>query len=217
MHDSFLEGATLDPSNKDSVMTIASHWIVELGELDATFRKADLAQLKAFITRKVDKFRRPYARKDSEFPRRSVLAGTVNDAEFLYDNTGNRRFWAVPVDAIHINRSIDIQQLWAEVKTWYDAGETWHFNQQEQLSLQQHNSQFEAVDPVAEKILMKFNFQDMSKATWLTATRIAELAGIESPSRSELTRVSSTVKSSNGNQAKRSAGLRLLLVPGVHQ
>lgn len=216
VNDSFLEGATLDPSNKDSVMTISSHWIVELGELDATFRKADLAQLKAFITKKVDKLRRPYARKDSEFPRRSVLAGTVNDAEFLYDNTGNRRFWTVQVDAIHINHAIDIQQLWAEVKTWYDAGETWHFNQQEQLSLHQHNSQFEAVDPVAEKILMKFDFQNMAKTTWLTATRIAELAGIESPSRSELTRVSSTVKSSNGNQFKRSAGLRLLLVPGVH-
>lgn len=145
-----------------------------------------------------------------------MLAGTVNDAEFLYDNTGNRRFWTVQVDAIHINHAIDIQQLWAEVKTWYDAGETWHFNQQEQLSLHQHNSQFEAVDPVAEKILMKFDFQNMAKTTWLTATRIAELAGIESPSRSELTRVSSTVKSSNGNQFKRSAGLRLLLVPGVH-
>lgn len=214
--DSFLEGATLDPSNKDSVMTIASHWIVELGELDATFRKSDLAQLKAFITRKIDKFRRPYAKKDSEFPRRSVFAGTVNDAEFLHDNTGNRRFWVVQVNAICIDHSIDIQQLWAEAKTWYDAGEAWHFNQQEQLSLNQHNSQFEVVDPIAEKIQMKFNFQDMAKTTWLTATRIAEISGIDRPGRSELTRVSSTVKALNGNQFRRTNGLRLLLVPGVH-
>lgn len=216
VNDSFLEGATLDPSNKDSVMTIASHWIVELGELDATFRKSDLAQLKAFITRKLDKFRRPYAKKDSEFPRRTVFAGTVNDAEFLHDNTGNRRFWVVQVDDIHIDRSLDIQQLWAEAKTWYDAGETWHFNQQEQLSLNQHNSQFEVLDPVVERIQMKFNFGDMTKTTWLTATRIAEISGIDRPGRSELTRVSSTVKALNGNQFKRTNGLRLLLVPGVH-
>lgn len=214
--DSFLEGATLDPSNKDSVMTIASHWIIELGELDATFRKSDLAQLKAFITRKLDKFRRPYAKKDSEFPRRSVFAGTVNDAEFLHDNTGNRRFWVVQVNNIQIDRSLDIQQLWSEVKTWYDAGETWHFSQQEQISLNQHNSQFEVLDPVVEKIQMKFNFGDMTKTTWLTATRIAEISGIDRPGRSELTRVSSTVKALNGNQFKRTNGLRLLLVPGVH-
>lgn len=212
----FLEGATLDPSNKDSVMTIASHWIVELGELDATFRKSDLAQLKAFITKRVDKFRRPYAKKDSEFGRRTVMAGTVNDPEFLYDNTGNRRFWVIQVDAIHIDQSIDIQQLWAEAKTWYDAGETWHLNQQEQLSLNQHNAQFEVVDPVSEKIQIKFDFQNMTKTTWLTATRIAEIALFDRPTKGEVQRVSTVVRGLNGNQAKRVGGNRLLCVPGVH-
>jgi putative DNA primase/helicase len=214
--DSFLEGATLDPSNKDSVMTIDSHWIVELGELDATFRKSDLAQLKAFITKSLDKLRRPFAKKDSELPRRTVMAGTVNDAEFLYDTTGNRRFWVIQADAIHIDRSIDIQQLWAEVKTWFDQGETWHFNQQEQLSLNQHNSQFEVVDPVAEKIISKFDFQNMVKTSWLTATRIAEIALFDRPTKGEVQRVSTVVRGLNGNQAKRVGGNRLLCVPGVH-
>lgn len=214
--DSFLEGATLDPSNKDSVMTIASHWIVELGELDSTFRKSDLAQLKAFITKSLDKLRRPFAKKDTELPRRTVMAGTVNDAEFLYDTTGNRRFWVIQADAIHMDRSIDIQQLWAEVKTWFDQGETWHFNQQEQLSLNQHNSQFEVVDPVAEKIMSKFDFQNMAKTTWLTATRIAELVLFDRPTKGEVQRVSTVVWGLNGNQAKRVGGNRLLCVPGVH-
>ena len=213
----FLEGATLDPSNKDSVMTIASHWIVELGELDATFRKSDLAQLKAFITKKVDKFRRPYAKKDSEFPRRTVMAGTVNDTEFLYDNTGNRRFWVVQVNAVHVDSSLDMQQLWAEVKTWYDGGETWHFNQQEQLSLNQHNSQFEVVDPIKEKLLSRFNFQDWTKASWITATRIAEIAFIDRPSMGDLQRISTSVRKLNGGQARCSGGRRLLLVPGDHK
>ena len=215
--DCFLEGATLDPSNKDSVMTIASHWIVELGELDATFRKSDLAQLKAFITKSLDKFRRPYAKKDSEFPRRTVMAGTVNEAEFLYDTTGNRRFWVIQVDAINIDRSIDIQQLWAEVKTWFDSGETWHFNQYEQVSLNQHNSQFEVVDPVSEKILSKFDFQNMVKTSWLTATRIAELALFDRPTKGDVQRVSTVVRRLNGNQAKCSGGHRLLCVPGEHK
>lgn len=216
VENGFLEGATLDPSNKDSVMTIVSHWITELGELDATFKKSDLAQLKAFITKKTDKFRRPYAKKDSEFPRRTVMAGTVNNSEFLHDSTGNRRFWVVQVHSIQIDHELDIQQLWAEAKTWYDAGETWHFNQQEQLSLNEHNSQFEVVDPIVEKIQMKFDFSSFTQSSWVTATRIAEICGIDRPGKSELTRVSSTVKALNGNQFKRVRGARLLLVPGVH-
>ena len=35
---------------KDSVMQCVRNWIVELGELDATFRKSDIASLKSFIT-----------------------------------------------------------------------------------------------------------------------------------------------------------------------
>jgi predicted P-loop ATPase len=144
------------------------------------------------------------------------MAGTVNDAEFLYDTTGNRRFWVIQADAIQIDQSIDIQQLWAEAKTWYEAGETWHFNQQEQLLLNQHNSQFEIVDPVAEKIMSKFDFQNMAKTSWLTATRIAELAVFDRPTKGEVQRVSTVVRGLNGNQAKCSGGRRLLLVPGIH-
>ena len=42
-----LEGATLNPSDKDSVKQAVSHWIVELGEIESTFKKSDLDQLKA--------------------------------------------------------------------------------------------------------------------------------------------------------------------------
>ena len=50
--DWLLEGATLNPGDKDSVKQCVSHWICELGELGSTFKKADLDQLKAFIDRK---------------------------------------------------------------------------------------------------------------------------------------------------------------------
>jgi len=33
------DGLLLDPSNKDSVQQVTGHWLVELGELDATFRR----------------------------------------------------------------------------------------------------------------------------------------------------------------------------------
>ena len=131
--------------------------------------------------------------------------------------TLDRRFWVVQVNAVHIDSSLDMQQLWSEVKTWYDGGETWHFNQQEQLSLNQHNSQFEVVDPIKEKLLSRFNFQDWTKASWITATRIAEIAFIDRPSMGDLQRISTSVRKLNGGQARCSGGRRLLLVPGDHK
>ena len=54
-----LEGATLNPSDKDSVKRAVSHWIVELGEIESTFKKSDIDQLKAFVTAKTDELRLP--------------------------------------------------------------------------------------------------------------------------------------------------------------
>ena len=68
-----LEGATLDPKDKDSVKKAVSHWIVELGELESTFKKADINQLKAFITSKSDEMRLPYDRTFTNYQRRTAF------------------------------------------------------------------------------------------------------------------------------------------------
>ncbi len=85
----FLGGFILEPKKKDSILTASRHWIVELGELDATFRRTDIAALKAYLTNKKDVVRKPFARVDSEMPRRTVFTATVNELNFLADDTGN--------------------------------------------------------------------------------------------------------------------------------
>jgi putative DNA primase/helicase len=108
----------LDPHDKDSVLSAIAHLIVEIGELDSSFRK-DIARLKGFITRDFDKVRRPYARAASEYPRRTVFAATVNDGNFLIDDTGNSRFWTLPLVAINYEHGIDMQQVFAQLKGAY--------------------------------------------------------------------------------------------------
>lgn len=71
-------------------------WIVELAELLATRRSKDVEAIKAFITSTVDVIRPKYARETEQRPRGCVFAGTTNNAQFLSDTTGNRRF--LPVD-----------------------------------------------------------------------------------------------------------------------
>ena len=63
----------LDPEDKDSLKRVISHWIIELGELEATFKKADINKLKSYITSPVDVVRLPWARKFSDFPRRTIF------------------------------------------------------------------------------------------------------------------------------------------------
>jgi putative DNA primase/helicase len=104
----------MDPSNKDSVIEATSSFIVELGELDATTRKADVAMLKSFLTRDVDEYRAPYGRKREAYPRRTIYGATVNPSEFLVDQTGNRRFWLMPCASIVQDAEVDMQQVWAE-------------------------------------------------------------------------------------------------------
>lgn len=144
------DGFNLNPDEKDSVKQFASHWIVELGELDGIFRKADIAKLKAFLSHTEDEIRLPYMPAESMFKRRTVAAATVNTNEFLTDSTGNRRWGTVPVVGVARTCVLDMQQVWAELKALYDAGEQWHLTEAEDEMLKAVNAQHEAIDPVEE-------------------------------------------------------------------
>ena len=113
--DAVRVGVGIDPSNKDSIEQVVCHWIVEFGELDGVFRKADIAALKAFLTRPNDTFRKSFARRKSEYPRRTAFIASVNDHSYLVDETGNRRFWTIACKRINSYHTIDMQQLWAEI------------------------------------------------------------------------------------------------------
>jgi putative DNA primase/helicase len=172
----------LDPSNKDSVMGAVSHWLVELGELDSTFKK-DVARLKGFITADMDKLRRPYARLDSEYQRRTVFFASVNDSKFLVDDTGNTRFWTLAVEAINFKHGIDMQQLWAQVVTLYEAGDQWWLTKEEESQLEALNKGHRVVTAVRDAIESHFDFE--STDLWLyknmSATEVLKEIGYDKP------------------------------------
>lgn len=109
-------GLELDPSDKDKINQCIKYWVVELGELDSTLKK-DLAKIKAFLTEQVDEFRKPYHASPIRYPRMTSFYATVNNEEFLKDETGNRRYWVIPIEKIDFDiiDKIDIDMLWGEV------------------------------------------------------------------------------------------------------
>lgn len=100
----------LDAENKDSLLGAIDHLIVEIGELDSSFKR-EVARLKGFLTADRDKVRRPYGRVAVDYQRRTVFYATVNSSDFLVDPTGNSRWWTIAVEHIDFNHGIDMQQL----------------------------------------------------------------------------------------------------------
>ena len=141
-------GRTLDPHSRDSVQQATSYWIVELGELDATYRRADVAALKAWITQPVDVYRAAYARREERIPRRTMMGASVNARYYLIDDTGNRRWWTIPVAALDWRHTVDMQQLWAQIEHEIQAGARWWLDAEEQQRLDEAHETHLVIDPV---------------------------------------------------------------------
>ena len=206
-----LEGATLDPKDKDSVKKCVSHWIVELGELEATFKKADINQLKAFITARSDEMRLPYDRSFTNYQRRTVFFASVNEPEFLMDGSGNRRFWCIKVKDINPHHNIDMQQMWQEVKQkYYKAGEkNWYLNKEERDMLQESNEGFRTQGAVEDLLLHHVDFDalDSEKKGW-QLTQLLRAMGIRNPRNIDF-KDASRVLTDRGIMPRKSNGKKL--------
>jgi len=104
-------------------------WIIEIGEL-AAMKKSEIEEVKQFLSKLEDKYRVAFDRVVTGFPRKCVFFGTTNNRNFLYDPTGNRRFWPVDVAVKEpkYNHFKDLDdelvgQLWAEALAYYKKGE----------------------------------------------------------------------------------------------
>jgi predicted P-loop ATPase len=79
--------------SRDALSSFNSAWIYEFSEVEKLLSTNDVATLKSWITRKVDKYCEKYEKISISHPRRCCLFGTTNSSAFLIDSTGARRFW----------------------------------------------------------------------------------------------------------------------------
>jgi len=213
--DLVLVGHTLDMQSKDSILIAMSHWLVELGEIDATFKKSEISALKSHITQSVDKLRRPYAVATSTYPRRTVYFGSVNDAQFLHDQTGNRRFWVLPVTGVNHEHGLNMQQVWAEVYAIWRSGTVNHYLSDDELKvLNASNEKFVVDDPVHDLVSSMLDWSsDPKDWNWLTSAEILRLIGYKDGSPLLTTKAALAVRKLNGERVKRTHGSNRYAVP----
>ena len=175
-------GHHLDAGDKDSLLGAMGHWMVEIGELDSTFRK-EVARLKATLTDLVDKIRPPYGRTPSEYQRRTVFCATVNDANFLVDTTGNTRWWTIPLDRIDYKHGIDMQQVFAQLALDFYNGEQWWLTSEEEQRLEEQNKRHRRVSALRERLLDAVDLRLIGdgKLKAYKSTEVLKAIGIDHP------------------------------------
>lgn len=133
---------------KEGMEQLRRAWVVELGEL-SSIKRSDVEQVKAHLSKQADIYRAAYARRVLEHPRQCVFCGTTNEALFLKGDTGNRRFWVIPVvaelrkykdwsEAIRRDRD----QLWAEAVHYYKLGEPLYLSEELEAQAKQRQQDF---------------------------------------------------------------------------
>ena len=117
-----------------SIEQLEGAWICEISEMLALKRASEQEAVKAYITRQVDKYRKPYAKNPTNLPRRCIFVGSTNVQNFLSDRTGNRRWYPVTVNMSGYDL-YDMEQecrdyillCWAEARDKFKAGKMPNF------------------------------------------------------------------------------------------
>jgi len=217
-------GALLDPTNKDSLITHASFWIVELGELDGTFKKADTARIKSHLTNFIDTVRAPYAKKNSQYHRRHVYIATVNQKRFLIDDTGNRRWWTIEIESIDLDylKSLKknpghMQQVWAEAYHLFSNGESPELTNEEFTQLNASNAEYEQIDPFEERVLSYFDWDSPIRSIEMSATEVLVTIGYTQPRVSDATKMGRVLTKLTGTKPTKRSNGNFYLMPGKRQ
>lgn len=211
----FSAGASYISGNKDSLEHLTSFWCSELAELEGIFNKTDISAMKAFISNDKDVIRFPYEKRIEEMQRRSFFCGSVNDEVFLKDKTGNTRFWVIPVVALRYKHTINIRQLWLEIREMYKQGAKWWLERNIEHLLNDSNAKHMGDAPIMQSILTHYDM-DAEPSRVLTCTQIlVEMGRRETDiKRWELTELSDVLRSlGKGKERQKKTGARGYAMP----
>ena len=93
-----------------------------------------------------------------------MFIGTTNRTDYLRDETGNRRFWPIKLEAVDVAAiQKDRDKIWAAAKALYDAGEQWWLTDAEAVLAEAQQERRTAVDPLYDEV-----------AEWLSSTKKKE-------------------------------------------
>lgn len=173
---------SLDVTDRDSKREAITAAVVEIPEFGSTNKKKFRDELKAFFTSPTDRYRNPFDIFPTGKPRQTSFIGTINNVEFLKDNTGSRRYWVIPtmrggtVPLEERVKTIDRLSMWGEAIELSKDFETFpigHLPLTRLTQLETINEQFQSPTAIETAILDTYDF---SKPPADTPKRSKEIA-----------------------------------------
>lgn len=169
----------INTEDKDFLINLCSKWVWEVGELGGTIRKSDQEALKDFLSKEIVNVRKPYGHDSITKPATASFIGTINNSGgFLADPTGSRRFRVCTLKAIDwgYDSAVDVNQVWAQAREMYYAGERWTLDAADEQKMREINSRYDVDDPLQFDIFSMFNVNaEETERTTPTATIIDKL------------------------------------------
>jgi predicted P-loop ATPase len=106
----------LDLQSKDTFIMVGTNFIINIDDQLDNLVKKDTALMKTLITQHETKRRLPFGKMAVWIPRTANFVASLNNLEFLRDDTGNRRFLPFELSTIDIDTAQDINMnaVWAE-------------------------------------------------------------------------------------------------------
>lgn len=149
--DWFNDGFKLTGKEADDVQKLTQSWIAEWGELDGGLKKSNEADIKAFVSRKVDRTRVAYGEGTMMRKRGFVMCATTNkESGFFSDETGNRRFALYSIGDGDIDGDKVAKwrnRIWASAVAAYRGGLSIHLSETERDIQRERNRLMFREDP----------------------------------------------------------------------
>jgi hypothetical protein len=186
--------STAPDSDKDFLLNVHSCWIFEMGELECHTGKRSAGHMKNLITITTDNFRAPYGKNNEPHRRGSVFCGTVNEDAFLRDDTGNRRYWVVPIAGTEPLDRDGLQAardgIWKAALAAYRAGELPMLTRAQEALSEIQNETFTHSDPWLEMLRIAIENNHSKWQLPFSTAEALEAAGLKQ--REQITRADET-------------------------
>jgi predicted P-loop ATPase len=172
-------------------------------------RPSELNQLKAVLTMPSIDERAAYAHFHEHRKHIASFCGTGNNAQFLSDPTGNRRWLPFEVERIVSPREhpFDYAGIYAQAYALYRSGFCFWFSKEEIAELSEHNRRFET--PRLEHELVQLYFRlptEQETGEFYSVGRAMQIVG---------SAVTQKISATNVGRAFRDLGFRGLRYQGV--
>ncbi len=169
----------INPEQKDSLIALATNFIINLDELKQLSR-SDINIVKSWISLDKVNVRLPYESRASVVQRVCSFVGSTNMGEFLQDETGSVRWLCFKIKSINHDynntitgtKNVNIDDVWSQAYSLFKSGYQAELTQEEVKQNEERNAQFNQLGPEVELLPNFIEPSDSTKGEFMTSTEI---------------------------------------------